>query len=366
MGQSIAQREPRDRDVDDRRRHHFEDLRERGVELLVQELAIALGAEVLDDRLDGRLRIRRAKPLRTGVRDAEEAHRRGDAERAIACALRHEEVEERGIRRRLERLAQDALDGDGDRAVALPRVREQLAENGLALLVVGAEMHRCLESRDGLRRVVQAVAIDEADLLVECMLQAEVAIAARECAADHALVHLLEAEPVAVLGEDAHDVLERDELRRIDVERLLVETERSAAIGELVLRDVRHRVERLRLARGVGVALGDGPQHVEERRPLAELRIEREELVEDREIARPELAGLFVDLARRARRCRPSTRTARRWSTSVVNFSSGSAMPCASCRLRLSAAMGFPEAVWCCARPASAEPCSGASWRTSS
>ena len=180
------------------------------------------------------------------------------------------------------RRAKDAVERDRYRTVALPGVREELAQDGLCLLVGRVEMHSRLVRGDRLRGIVQAVAVDEAHLLIERVLEADVGLGGAERADDHPLVHLLETEPVAILGEDAHDVLERRELRRIDVERLVVESQRGAAIGELVLRQVRHRVERLRLTRRVCVGLRDGSQDVVEARPLLQLRVEAKQLVQDR------------------------------------------------------------------------------------
>ena len=72
--------------------------------------------------------------------DAEESNGRRHAERAIAIALLHEQIEERGIRRRIHRIAEDALERDRHGAARLPRLREQLAEHRLCRLVVGHEL----------------------------------------------------------------------------------------------------------------------------------------------------------------------------------------------------------------------------------
>src|SRR4051794_3574670 len=98
---------------------------------------------------------------------AEEAHRRRDAERAITRALLDEEIEQRGIRLGVERIALHPLDRDHHRAVGLAHAREELGEDRLSLLVGGIDLHRLLEERDRLLGTLQAIAVDEAELLVE-------------------------------------------------------------------------------------------------------------------------------------------------------------------------------------------------------
>ena len=56
VGEALTKRELRDDEVDDGRRNHFEDRGERGIEILMEQVAIPLVPEVENDALEGRLR----------------------------------------------------------------------------------------------------------------------------------------------------------------------------------------------------------------------------------------------------------------------------------------------------------------------
>ena len=58
MTETLAERQARDRELDHRGGDDLEDLGERSVELVVEQLAISIRTEVLDDSFERRMRIR--------------------------------------------------------------------------------------------------------------------------------------------------------------------------------------------------------------------------------------------------------------------------------------------------------------------
>ena len=104
-------------------------------------------------------------------------------------------------------------------------------------------------------RVLQAVAVDEAEVVPEVELEVRVRHVAVRHAAQHLAERALERLPVLLRGEDLVDALERLEVRGVEIERLAEELDRAVLVAFLVAIELRHRVEELALARPASFSL---------------------------------------------------------------------------------------------------------------
>ena len=210
------------------------------------------------------------------------------------CASRQVELVELAVGRRPGRVDVQRLAHVVDGGLRLPGEQEQLDDDPAVLVVLRRRQARGAAERVERARVVDdAIAIDEAQLVVERVLEA--AVAPLEDAAQHAPVRDLQLAPVAHVRPDAHDPLEGVEPRVVEIEHLLVGLRGAARVAHLLAQHAGARVEVLGAARGVRLQIAEHPQAVDELLPVADRLPERDEARDERRVPGPALERLLED-----------------------------------------------------------------------
>src|ERR1019366_3310415 len=111
----------------------------------------------------------------------------------------------------------------------LVELREDLPLDDLVALEAG----RHLEGLDGAVRILQAVAVDETEVVPEVELEIRGRNVRRRHAAEHLPEGALESLEVLLRGEDLVDALEGLEVLRIEIEGLAEELHRSVLVALL-------------------------------------------------------------------------------------------------------------------------------------
>ena len=239
--------------------------------------------------------------------------------------LPQEELVELRVELRVVRVAGDELARPGHGGVEVVRDDEQLGDDLADRGVVRAEPRRRLERLVGVLGVVEAIAVDEPELMEERELEVRVRLGVVLGARDHLPVRALEALPVLRLGERADELLERVEPLLVDVEHLIEEVGGADRVADLLENHLRHREEALGLLLGALVDLRDALEHVRQVVPAVPLAVEPEQRVEEPVVERLDEPRLLEDRRRLvelvgtlAPRSRPHRRAAGSATSAVV------------------------------------------------